>query len=87
MTHHPAKALLQAFQRAARPDNELTSRAMFGGILAYASGKPAASLSDMRLALKLGGAARDELIAAGGAPLRYEPDTSASKSYTLVPDA
>jgi TfoX/Sxy family transcriptional regulator of competence genes len=61
---------------------------MFGGILAYAYGKPLASLSDVGLALKASGALNAEfLAAAGAAALRYEPDAPASKTYVVVPPA
>lgn len=55
---------------------------MFGGLFAYADGKPFASLSDVGLALKFTGSERDALLALpGAAPLRYAPDQPASKSY------
>jgi TfoX/Sxy family transcriptional regulator of competence genes len=60
---------------------------MFGGIMGYVAGRPFALLSNRGLALKLGADDRDRLIAAGGAPLRIEPDAPPSRSYTLVPDA
>ena len=86
MAHDP-KALRPVLEAAAPPDAELTLRAMFGGLMAYAAGRPFASLSDMGLALKISGAARDELLALpGSAPLRYEPDAPPSKSYVVVPE-
>ena len=66
----------------------MTFRPMFGGILAYAEGKPFASLSDVGLALKLPGGVREELLALSGAkPLRYEPDAPESKTYVVAPEA
>ncbi len=59
---------------------------MFGGILAYAGGKPLASLSDMGLALKLDGADHAALLAMEGAErLRYDPNAPLSKTYVVVP--
>lgn len=85
MPHDP-KAL-RAILEAAAPDIELTFRAMFGGILAYVAGRPVASLSDVGLALKAGGAEYAALLAVpGAAALRYEPDAPPSKSYVVVPD-
>jgi TfoX/Sxy family transcriptional regulator of competence genes len=79
---------LQAIMQAAVPDLELAFKPMFGGIMAYAGGKPFASLSDIGLALKLAGSAREELLALpGAAPLRYEPDAPVSKTYVVVPAA
>ena len=50
--------------------------------------KPCGSLSDVGLALKMSGAARDELLAVPGAmPLRYAADQPLSKTYVVVPDA
>lgn len=87
MAHDP-KALQAVFADAAPPDLELMFKPMFGGILAYAHGKPLASLSDMGLALKTAGALNAELLAVpGAAPLRYAPDAPPSKTYVVVPDA
>ena len=82
------KALEILFRAAAPPDLELLFRPMFGGIMAYASGKPLASLSNVGLALKAPPALMAEFLAAPGAvPLRYEPDAPPSKSYVVVPPA
>lgn len=87
-THDP-KHLQTAIEKALAPmaaDVDLRFRPMFGGIMAYAQGRPFASLSNAGLAVKLAGEERDALLAmAGAAPLRYEPDSPPSKSYTLVP--
>jgi TfoX/Sxy family transcriptional regulator of competence genes len=87
MDHDP-KALRILFSAAAPPDLELLFRPMFGGIMAYARGKPLASLSNVGLALKAPPALMAEFLAAPGAlPLRYEPDAPPSKSYVVVPPA
>jgi TfoX/Sxy family transcriptional regulator of competence genes len=85
MTHDP-KALQTILADAAPPDLELVFKPMFGGILAYAYGKPLASLSDVGLALKAAGPLNAELLAAPGAvALRYEPNAPPSKTYVVVP--
>ncbi len=87
MAHDP-KALQILLNAAAPPDLELMFKPMFGGILAYAYGKPLASLSDVGLALKASGALNAEFMAAPGAvALRYEPDAPPSKTYVVVPPA
>lgn len=87
MAHDP-KLLQSVLAAAAPPDLDLTFRPMFGGLFAYADGKPFASLSDVGLALKVVGGERDALLALpGAAPLRYEPDQPPSKSYVVVPEA
>ncbi len=84
----PDPKALQSIMQQAAPDLELAFRPMFGGILAYAGGKPCASLSDMGLALKLAGPAQDELLAMPGAErLRYAADQPLSKTYVVVPPA
>jgi TfoX/Sxy family transcriptional regulator of competence genes len=85
MAHDPKN--LQTLMAAAVPDLDLTYKPMFGGILAYAEGKPVASLSDVGLALKLAGADQAALLALPGAkPLQYAPDQPVSKTYVVVPD-
>ena len=87
MAHDP-KALQAIVEAAAPPDLELGFRAMFGGIMAYAGGKPLASLSDVGLALKFAGADHAAFAALPGVvALRYEPGAPASKSYLVVPEA
>jgi TfoX/Sxy family transcriptional regulator of competence genes len=86
MEHDP-KRLREIMADAAPPELELAFRPMFGGIMAYAEGKPFASLSNVGLALKVKGPLFAEFLAAVGAqPLRYVPDAPPSKSYALVPD-
>ena len=87
MAHDPI-VLRTLLTDAAPPDLDLSFRAMFGGIMAYADGKPFASLSDVGLAMKCSGKERDALLAIqGAAPLRYGPDQPPSKSYVLLPDS
>lgn len=86
MVHDP-KLLQPILAGAAPPGLSVTFRPMFGGLFAYADGKPFASLSDVGLALKFIGGAHDAILALPGAvPLRYEPDQPASKSYVVVPE-
>jgi TfoX/Sxy family transcriptional regulator of competence genes len=67
---------------------ELRFRAMFGGILAYAYGRPFASLSNAGIAIKLIEQDKQALIDEhGGYPLRYEPSDPPSKSYVVIPMA
>ena len=82
--------LQAAVLRCAGPDlaADLAFRPMFGGIMGYARGRPFASLSNVGLALKLGPADRNALLAEpGAAPLRYEPDSPPSRQYVVVPRA
>jgi TfoX/Sxy family transcriptional regulator of competence genes len=63
-----------------------THRAMFGGAMLYADGKPIASLSDVGIGIKLAGADHAALLAVDGAKrLQYGPDQPESKTYILVP--
>lgn len=67
---------------------DLRFRSMFGGIMAYAYGKPFASLSNAGLALKLSKKDSSALLDVKGArPLRYKADDPPSKTYTLVPNS
>lgn len=84
MPHDP-KSLQTILTAAAPPDAEIQCKPMFGGIMAYAGGVVFASMSDVGLALKFAGPGHAEMIAAGGAALRYEPEAPASKSYVVVP--
>lgn len=55
--------------------------------MAYAGGKPFASLSKVGLALKMSATLRSKLLKVPGArPLQYEPTSPPSKSYIMVPD-
>jgi TfoX/Sxy family transcriptional regulator of competence genes len=86
MAHDP-KLLQATLTAAAPPDFDVAFRPMFGGIMAYADGKPFASLSDVGLGLKFAGSEREALLSLpGAAPLRYAPDQPPSKSYVLVPE-
>ena len=87
MAHDP-KDLQKIVEAAAPPDLEVTFRAMFGGILAYAEGKPFVSLSDVGLAVKLAGDDHAALMAVPGArALQYDESQPVSKTYVVVPDA
>ena len=65
---------------------EIRFRPMFGGIMAYARGRPFASLSIAGIAVKLSEGDRERLIEnEGGYPLRYKESDPPSKSYTVIP--
>jgi TfoX/Sxy family transcriptional regulator of competence genes len=86
MAHTP-QALQAVLADAAPPDLELLFKPMFGGVLAYAHGKPLASLSDVGLALKAAGPLNAEFLRVPGAvPLRYEPGAPPSKTYVVAPE-
>ena len=57
--------------------------------MAYAGGKPFASISNVGTRLKFASAAAhsERLAIPGAAPLRYEPGDPPSKTYVLVPRA
>ena len=57
MDHDP-KRLREIMADAAPPDLELAFRPMFGGIMAYAEGKPFAILLGTKMALKAKGPSR-----------------------------
>lgn len=79
---------LQLEQAAAKlePAPNLTFKAMFGGLMGYAQGRPFASLSDVGLALKLPPQLQPALLALAGAKrLQYAPDAPVSKQYLVVP--
>ncbi len=64
----------------------LTCRPMFGGTMAYADGRPFASLSSAGLAVKLPAADQRRLLDEhGGRRLRYAPDQPGSKQYIVLP--
>ena len=65
----------------------ITFKSMFGGKMAYADGRPMASLSNVGLAFKLAPKDQEDLLTGGGERLRYEPDAPPSKQYIVVPDA
>jgi len=87
MAHGP-KTLQTVLAAAAPPDLEVTFRAMFGSIMAYAEGKPFASSSDVGLALKMIGDGHKALLAVPGAEaLQYDQSQPVSKTYIVVPEA
>ena len=82
---YDTKHLQQVFAGAV-PDQELSYRPMFGGILVYAGGRPLASLSNMGLGLKMCGPDHAVLLGLKGAErLRYDMNAPLSKSYVVVP--
>ncbi len=87
MPHDP-KALQTIVETAAPPDLELAFRPMFGGIMAYAHGKPFCSLSDVGLALKMEDTAEHKALleVPGSKPLQYDASQPVSKTYVVVPD-
>ncbi len=88
MAHDP-KTLQSHLEAAAPPDMELAFKSMFGGIMAYAHGKPFCSLSDVGLALKMEDATEHKALLAvpGTKALQYDPSQPVSKTYVVVPDA
>ncbi len=67
---------------------EVTYRPMFGGILAYADGRPFASLWDQGIAFKLSPDDQKELLSHDGAcMLKYSPTEPPSKLYVQVPES
>ena len=87
MPHDP-KVLQSIVEAAAPPDLDLAFKSMFGGIMAYADGKPFCSLSDVGLGLKMENPADHKALLAvdGARPLQYEPGAPVSKTYVVVPD-
>lgn len=86
--HHDPGQLQGPVMLAAPDPNAISFRPMFGGVMAYANGKPFASLSNVGLAIKLDPVYYDALLRERGArPLRYEPTSPPSRQYVLVPDA
>ena len=85
MPHDP-KAL-QKTMEAAMPANVVWRfRPMFGGIGVYADDKMCVSLSDIGLAVKLGGGEHAAALKLKGAkPLQYEPGAPLSKTYVVLP--
>lgn len=85
------KELRQIIEEVIGPraiENELRFRSMFGGIMAYAYGRPFASLSNAGIAVKLSAHDRQVFINEyGGYPLRYKPSDPPSKSYMVIPMA
>ena len=91
MTDTDAPAALQtAVLGCAGPElaADLAFRAMFGGIMGYVRGRPFVVLSRVGLALKLGQADRDALLATpGAAPLRFKADGPVMAQYVVAPRA
>ncbi len=80
--------LARIHQVSAQLPFPITDRQMFGGTMAYADGRPLASLSDAGLAVKLASADQVELLDVhGAARLRYGPDQPESRQYLVLPQA
>ncbi len=65
---------------------DLTCKHFFAGAAAYAEGRIFMTLTPVGLAVKLPPARCEELLAAGGRPLRYFPGAPVKKAYVLLPD-
>ena len=80
---------LRKLIEAVEPEGyQITYKAMFGGFMVYADGRPVASLSDVGIGLKTSPEERDELLMEHEAGmLQYEPGAPVSKSYVCLPDA
>jgi TfoX/Sxy family transcriptional regulator of competence genes len=78
--------LLDRLAPIAGGEHDLTCRHFFAGAAAYAEGRVFMSLTPAGLAVKLPTARCDELLAAGGRPLRYFPAAPVKKDYVLLPD-
>lgn len=85
MAYKP-EILRKIVEAAAAPELELLFRPMFGGIGVYARGRMFCSLSDVGLALKLGGDEYTALLKVRGArALQYDSSMPPSKTYVVVP--
>lgn len=82
------KELRARIERIEPEGYQITYRAMFGGFMMYADGRPLASLSDVGIGLKAAPDERDELLSRYDAGmLQYEPDAPLSKTYVQLPDS
>lgn len=64
----------------------LTCKHFFAGAAATVDGRIFMTLTPVGLALKLPPARCEDLLAAGGKPLRYFPNAPVKKAYVLLPD-
>ncbi len=78
--------LLDRLAPIAGVTQDLTCRHFFAGAAAYAEGRIFMTLTPVGLAVKLPPARCEELLAAGGKPLRYFPGAPVKKAYVLLPD-
>jgi len=84
----PLREALEAAAHPLDPPPDLSFRAMFGGLMVYAAGRPLAILADVGLALKIAPAEQGDLLAEEGAKhLQYESGAPISKQYVIVPPA
>ena len=66
--------------------HDLICKHFFAGAAAYAEGRIFLTLTPVGLAVKLPPPRCDELLAAGGRPLRYFPKAPVKKDYVLLPE-
>ncbi len=78
--------LLDRLAPIAGVTHDVTCRHFFAGAAAYAEGRIFMTLTPIGLAVKLPPARCEELLAAGGKPLRYFPGAPVKKAYVLLPD-
>ena len=78
--------LLDRLAPIAGVTQELTCKHFFAGAAAYAEGRIFMTLTPVGLAVKLPPARCEELLAAGGKPLRYFPGAPVKKGYVLLTD-
>ncbi len=78
--------LLDRLAPIAGVTRELTCKHFFAGAAAYAEGRIFLTLTPVGLAVKLPPARCEELLAAGGKPLRYFPNAPVKKAYVLLTD-
>lgn len=87
MAHDP-HALQATLSAASPPDLPLAFRAMFGGIMVYAEGKPFAILAGAGLALKCASGTHAALLGLPcAARLRFALDKPESRTYVVVPES
>jgi TfoX/Sxy family transcriptional regulator of competence genes len=80
------RGLLDRLVPIAGMTRDLTCRHFFAGAAAYAEGRIFMTLTPVGLAVKLPPARCEDLLAAGGNPLRYFPGAPVKKSYVLLPE-
>ena len=78
--------LLDRLAPIAGVTQNLACRHFFAGAAAHAEGRIFMTLTPVGLAVKLPPARREDLLAAGGNPLRYFPGAPVKKAYVLLPD-
>jgi TfoX/Sxy family transcriptional regulator of competence genes len=84
----PLREALEAAAHPLDPPPDLSFRAMFGGLMVYAAGRPLAILADVGLGQQIAPAEQGDLLAEEGARhLQYESGAPISKQYVIVPPA